>query len=428
MRGLSEVETSMGAGVLEDVRVLEVGGEIGAWCGKLLADMGAAVIKVEPPSGDPTRAYEPFYENEPGPDRSLFFWHYNTSKRGMTLDVKHESGGQIFRSLAKRVDVVVDSYPPGYLASVGLGYDDLREANSSLVMASITPFGQGGPYSDYESTDLTALAFGGPVWSCGYDDHDIPPVRGGGNQACHTVGHYAAIGIMTALVYRQFTGVGQYIDVNMHAALNITTEAATYSWLVAGDTVQRQTGRHASVIPTPQAQVLCNDGRYVNVGIGARTEEQWFHLLAWMEEEGLVENLGEYLSYPSREAMRRGDPDAMAQQRRVAETLRLMAAKTDSYDLFTRAQELGFQWGIINAPEDVLNDPHFKARGFPVEVEHPELDRTFIYPGAPYKLPESPWRLANRAPLLGEHNHEIYGQELGISEDRLAELKSAGVI
>ena len=295
-------------------------------------------------------------------------------------------------------------------------------------MASITPFGQDGPYRDYASTDLIALAFGGPVWSCGYDDHDIPPVRGGGNQAYHTVGHYAVIGIMTALVHRQFTGVGQYIDANMHAALNITTEAATYSWLVAGDTVQRQTGRHASVIPTPQAQVLCKDGRYVNVGIGARTEEQWFHLLAWMEEEGLVENLGEYLSYPSREAMRRGDPDAMAQQRRVADTLRKMAAKTDSYDLFTRAQELGFQWGIINSPEDVLNDPHFKARGFPVEVEHPELGETFIYTGAPYRLTKSPWRIANRAPLLGEHNEQVYLGDLGITEERLAELRDEGVI
>ena len=111
--------------------------------------------------------------------------------------------------------------------------------------------------------------------------------------------------------------------------------------------------------------------------------------------------------------MRRGDPDAMAQQRRVADTLRRMAAKTDSYDLFTRAQELGFQWGIINSPEDVVNDPHFKARGFPVEVEHPEFGESFIYPGAPYRFTESPWRIANRAPMLGEHNEQVYLGELG---------------
>ncbi|MYH11326.1 MAG: CoA transferase [Rhodothermaceae bacterium] len=422
------MEAAKDNSVLDDIRVLELGGEIGAWCGKLLADMGADVMKVEPPSGDPTRAYEPFYQKEPGPNGSLYFWHYNTSKRGVTLDLECERGQRIFRDLSARADVILDSAPPGYLPSLGLGYSELSQSNPAVVMASITPFGQDGPYSDYESTDLTALAFGGPVWSCGYDDHDIPPVRGGGNQAYHTVGHYAVSGIMVALVHRQFTGIGQYIDANMHAALNITTEAATYSWLVAGDTVQRQTGRHASVIPTPQAQVLCKDGRYVNVGIGARTEEQWFHLLAWMEEEGLVENLGEYLSYPSREAMRRGDPDAMTQQRRVADTLRKMAAKPNSYDLFTRAQQLGFQWGIINSPEDVQNDPHFKARGFPVEVEHPELGESFTYPGAPYSFTKSPWTISNRAPLLGEHNEQVYIGELGISKDRLNALKAEGVI
>ena len=422
------MEADIAQSVLEDIRILEVGGEIGAWCGKLLADMGADVIKVEPLCGDPTRAYEPFYQDASGPDGSLFFWHYNTSKRGVTLDIESETGQHVFKGLAARADVIVDSHPPGYLPSLGLGYAELSASNPSLVMASITPFGQDGPYREFASTDLTALAFGGPVWSCGYDDHDIPPVRGGGNQAYHTVGHYAVIGIMTALVHRQFTGTGQYIDANMHAALNITTEAATYSWLVAGDTVQRQTGRHASVIPTPQAQVLCKDGRYVNVGIGARTEEQWFHLLAWMEEEGLEENLGEYLSYPSREAMRRGDPDAMAQQRRVADTMCKMAAKTDSYELFTRAQELGFQWGIINSPEDVLNDPHFKARDFPVEVEHPELGETFVYPGAPYRLTKSPWRIAKRAPLLGEHNEQVYLGDLGMTEESLAELRAEGVV
>ncbi len=418
-----------GNSVLEDVRVLEIGGEMGAWCGKLLADMGAEVTKIEPPAGDPTRAYEPFYQNQPGSNSSLFFWHYNTSKYGVTLDIEQDSGRRIFRKLAASADVIVDSAPPGYLASCGIGYSDLiADAAPSLVMASVTPFGQDGPYRDHASVDLTALAFGGPVWSCGYDDHSVPPVRGGGNQAYHTVGHYAAIGILTALVHRQFTGAGQYIDVNMHAALNITTEAATYSWLVAGDTVQRQTGRHASVIPTPQAQALCKDGRYVNVGIGARTEEQWFHLLAWMEEEGLVDNLGEYLSYPSREAMRRGDPDAMAQQERVSDTLRRMAAKTNSYDLFTRAQELGFQWGIINSPEEVLDDPHFKARGFPVEVEHPELGEAFTYPGAPYRFTKSPWRVSSRAPLLGEHNERVYMGQLGMTREQLSALEAVGVV
>jgi crotonobetainyl-CoA:carnitine CoA-transferase CaiB-like acyl-CoA transferase len=233
---------------------------------------------------------------------------------------------------------------------------------------------------------------------------------------------------MTALVYRQFTGVGQHIDVNMHAALNVTTEGATYNWLVAGDTVQRQTGRHASVTPTAPSQILCRDGRYLNVGFPARTEEQWFHLLAWLDEEGLVESLGEYLDPPNWAAMRAGDPNAREQQRRVAEAMQALAMKTDSYDLFSRAQGLGFQWGIIYSPEDVLNDPHFQARGFPTDVEHPELDASFVYPGAPYKLPASPWAIQGRAPLLGEHNEQVYLEELGIEAGEYESLKSRGVI
>ena len=420
--------SDLGASVLGGVRVLEVCGEIGAWCGKMLGDMGADVIKVESPMGNPTRRYEPFYQNEPGPNRSLFFWHYNTSKRGITLDLTQDRGREVFERLIATADVLVDSAPAGHLESLGLGYSDLRQTSQSIVMASITPFGQDGPYSDYAATDLTAMAFGGPVWSSGYDDHEIPPVRGGGNQAYHTVCHYAVIGIMTALIHRQFTGVGQYIDANMHASLNVSTEAGSYGWLVAGETVQRQTGRHASVVPTSQAQFLCKDGRYINAGSGARTEAQWQVMLEWFREEELIEVLGEYVRFPDRAAVRRGDPYAREQSRRVASALQKLAGKNDAHYLFTRAQELGFQWGIINAPEDVLADAHFQARGFPTEVEHPDLGESFIYAGAPYKLPESPWSIQRRAPLLGEHNEQIYVGEMGISRDEVAVLKADGII
>ena len=414
--------------VLKGIRVLEIGGEIGAWCGKLLGDMGADVIKIEPPTGDPTRRYEPFLGDVPDLNRSLFFWHYNTSKKGVTLDVDQSAGAELFHRLADSADVIVDSCPPGYLQSIGLGYNELSSDTPSLIMASLTPFGQDGPFKDYASTDLTALAFGGPVWSCGYDDHSIPPVRGGGNQAWHIVGHFAVMGIMTALIHRQFAGTGQYIDASMHAAANVTTEGASINWLVAGDTVQRQTGRHAAVVPSADGQVLCRDGRYVNVGIGARTEEQWIHLLAWLQDEGLIEDLGEYLERPTREAIRRGDAEAREHQRRVAAAMQELAAKTDAAELFKRAQSLGFQWGIINAPEDVLEDPHFQARGFPVQVEHSEVGRSFTYAGAPYDLPKAPWEIQHRAPLLGEHNREVFLQELGINAVEFDELRSAGIV
>lgn len=416
------------ASALDDVRVLELGGELGAWCGKLLADMGATVIKVEPPAGDPTRGYPPYCRDEPDKDRSLYFWHYNTNKKSVTLDITTERGREVFQRLAPTADVVIDSLAPGYLDALGIGYEGLRAVVPTIVMAAITPFGQGGPYRDYAATDLTALAFGGPAWSCGYDDHSLPPVRGGGNQAYHTACHFAAIGIMTALIHRQFSGAGQFIDVNMHAAQNVTTEGAAYQWLVAGDTVQRQTGRHAAVAPTPISQVLCRDGRHVNIGFPARTEEQWLHLLAWLEEEGLVGDLAEYLSPPSREAMRRSDPTALKQMRQVMEAVEALAQRVDSYDLFRRAQDMGFQWGVIYSPEEALEDPHFRERGMVVEVEHPELEASFNYPGAPYKFEATPWQIRRRAPLLGEDNEAVYVKELGLTPKELTALVDAGVV
>jgi len=420
--------TAQTDGVLQDVRVLEVGHELGAWCGKLLSDMGASVTKVEPPAGDQTRSYPPFYQDKPDVNRSLYFWHYNTSKKSVTLDLTTEAGRGIFLRLVTAADVIIDSFPAEHLDGLGVGYERLSQANPKLVMVSITPFGQHGPYKHYASTDLTALAFGGPVWSCGYDDHSISPVRGGGNQGYHTVCHFAAMGVMIALLHRQNTGVGQYIDANMHAAQNVTTEGSSANWLVARNTVQRQTGRHAAVRQTAMSQVQCRDGRYINVGFPARTEEQWLHLLAWLEEEGVIGDLSEYLSPPNRQAMVRGDPTAMEQQRKVSSAISALAQRTDAYDMFIKAQNLGFQWGIIYSPEEVIDDPHLRARGFAVEVEHPELGESFTYPGAPYKLPASPWAISSRAPLLGEHNDAVYVQELGLTSDELAALKTAGVV
>ena len=212
--------------------------------------MGADVVKVEPPEGARTRRYEPFLGDEPHPERSLHFWHYNTSKRSLALDLDTDEGREAFRRLAANADVLVEDQPPGRLAALGLDYADLRERRTArLIHAAITSFGRGDPRSLEPFTDLTILAGGGPVWSCGYDDHSLPPVRGGGGQGFQTGCHWALISILTALLHRDGGGEGQFIDVSMHAASNVTTEAGSYQWLVANATVQRQTGRHAS--PTP---------------------------------------------------------------------------------------------------------------------------------------------------------------------------------
>ncbi|MCX6020568.1 MAG: CoA transferase, partial [Chloroflexi bacterium] len=364
----------------------------------------------------------------PDLNRSLYFWHYNTNKRSITLNLETESGRAIFRRLAGDADVVVESLPPGTMARWGLDYDALSDLNPGLVMVGISPFGQSGPYSDWQATDLTVLAMAGPAWSCGYDDHSIPPVRGGGNQGYQTGCHQAFMGALVALLVRDVTGEGQYVDANLHASSNITTEAGSYQWLVAGATVQRQTGRHAGTVASPPSQVLCADGRYVNAGFAPRTEEEYFNLINWLNEEGVLDDINRYLEPINRLALQAGDPNARAQMNGVLEAISRLGLKKNAYDLFVEAQNKGFQWGVIYSPEEMLNDRHFRERGFVVQVEHPELGLSFEYPGAPYKFMESPWRIVRRAPLLGEDNLAVYEGELGFTREQLSALSEGGVI
>ena len=278
-------------GAMEGVRVVELCDEMGMFAGKLLADMGAEVVKVEPPGGDRTRTYPPFADDQPGPERSLYFWHYNTSKASVTLDLQADTDRKRLRSLIDRADILLQSGEAG----ADLDYESLRESNAGLIMVTLSPFGRGMPREDEAATDLTILAGGGPVWNCGYDDHSLPPVRGGGNQGYHTASHFGVMSALVALLHRDETGRGQHIDVNAHAAANVTTEAGTYTWLVAQDTVQRQTGRHAGLNPSMPSQVLCKDGRYVNTGIPPRRPESFAAVCEWLTTLGLVE---EFLEFP----------------------------------------------------------------------------------------------------------------------------------
>jgi crotonobetainyl-CoA:carnitine CoA-transferase CaiB-like acyl-CoA transferase len=421
-------------GPLAGLRVIEWCDEKGTYAGKLLADAGADVVKIEMPSGNPTRNYEPFLRDEKNTERSLWFWHYNTSKRGITLDLEQERGRELFRQLVEDADVVVESQRPGRMAELGIDYDDLQDANPSMLWVAITPFGREGPRSHEKATDLTLLAGGGPCWSCGYDDHSLPPVRGGGNQGYQTGCHYAVMALLIAVVHRDLTGIGQFIDVNMHAGSNVTTEAGSYEWLVANDTVQRQTGRHAGVNPSMPSQMQCTDGVYVNTGFPPRTPAQFQLVYDWLELEGLIDKC---VSAPILLAGAQGesfqltrisqDPEAQAKFAAGREAMNVLAENLTGYEFFTGGQERGFQLGIIYAPEDVMEDVHFKERGFVVDVEHPEVGESFRYPGAPYRFEKSPWQLTRRAPQLGEDNSEIYGA-LGLSDADLDALRDAGVV
>jgi benzylsuccinate CoA-transferase BbsE subunit len=401
-------------GPLGGLAVVELASEWGAYTGKVLAELGADVVLVEPPQGHHTRHYGPFAGDEPDSEGSLWFWHYNTSKRGVVIDLDTASGRDTFRSLLEGSDVLLEAEPPHRLDRIGLGYHQLRRSWPDLIMVSITPFGQAGPRHDEPATDLTLLATGGPVWSCGYDDHTLPPVRGAGNQMAHIGGHFALMSVLVAVIAREAGGPGQHIDVNLNAAANVTTEFASYGWLAARQTVQRQTGRHASPGLTEPTQVECADGRWLNTGVLPRRPQDFAVLLDWLEELGLTDEsplvpLLELGRTAEQLSLARIAEDPMTAEifRASREAVSLIASRLPAYDAFIGFQQRGIPVGIIYAPEEVFDDPQFVARGFPVTLDHDHLGRPVVYPGAPYRFGRTPWALTRRAPRLGEHNSEL---------------------
>jgi crotonobetainyl-CoA:carnitine CoA-transferase CaiB-like acyl-CoA transferase len=420
---------------LEGLRVIEIAHERGVLAGKLLADMGAEVITVEPPGGSIMRSYGPFVDDQPDdPEKSLYWWHYNTSKRGMTIDLETARGRDLFLQLVDRADAVLECEDPGRMAELGLDYPDLIERKGDLIVVSLTPFGRDTPKQNAQSTDLTVLAGGGPVWSCGYDDHSIPPVRGGGNQGYQTGAHYALLSLLTALIHRGISGEGQHIDVSLHAAANVTTEMASYTWLIAGEEVQRQTGRHAMPFITMPTQSQCADGRHVTTGVPPRWPHEFARLHEWLGSLGLLEQLPEAIFLEQAAQKEFIDLSLVGQDDEInaimtagRDALVLIAQNVSAYDFFIGAQECGLAVGAVYSPEEVMEDPHFRDRGFPTPVEHPELGRAIDYPGAPYQFAKTPWRISRRAPSIGEHNDELL-DELGVPSDERARLRSDGVV
>lgn len=396
-------------GPLSGLTVVELSHEACAWAGRLLADLGAGVTVVEPPGGSAQRTFGPWLDDEPGPDRSLWWWHYNTGKRSVVIDLDDPGGRERFAALVTGADILLEGERPGRLAELGLGHDALADRNPGLVHAAVTPYGQDTPWRDLPATDLTILAGGGPVWSCGYDDHYLPPVRGGGNQAFHIASHWAVQAILVALFDRDDTGRGQFIDVSMYAGANVTTEVSSYGFLATGDEVQRQTGRHAWWSRSMPTQVQCADGRYVNTGILPRTPREFALMLDWLDELGFRDEFPLTVLLEMGAEREKLDLSQLDRDPMLAEILgaarefgQFMCQRLGAYDVFTGWQRRGMAAGIVYSPDEAIADPHVVERGFPVEVEHPELGRSFTYPGVPYRFTATPCDAPARAPLLGE--------------------------
>lgn len=278
-------------GPLAGLRVLELADESGQFCGKLMADLGADVVKIEPPSGSSARRIGPFLDDIPGPDRSLSFWYYNTSKRALTLDLATKDGRALFRRLAAGADVLLETLPPGHLAGLGLGHDTLAADNPGLVTCSLTPFGQTGPWRTICRRTCSTWP---PAAKWRRVDTMNPTCRSPRAEA--TPGTWAATTPIWPSWRRwstaRYPGRARDIDVSIHEACALTTESAIANWIYRGEVLKRQTGRHHAAGPTPRTQFLAKDGRYVcaliSGGLNPRNVKQLAEL---MDQYGMAGDL-----------------------------------------------------------------------------------------------------------------------------------------
>jgi len=407
--------------MLSPYRALDLAGEEGVYCGKLLADLGADVIKVERPGGDAARSLGPFYHNEPHPERSLFWWALNAGKRGITLNLETADGRDIFKILVRKADFVIESFPPGYLDKLGLGYTHLEQLNPGIIMVSISPFGQTGPYRDRPAADITAWAMGGQMAPCG--EPDRPPYRISHHaQSYLLAGVDAAQGALTALFYRGRTGEGQQVDVSIQESVVQTTEHITSGW----DRRQRIQKR-GEATGFRQSQLWpCRDGYVSFAYSGAITGTDYNKaLVGWLIGEGFLEKTPEIPEAPV--GNRPAGVEREVPKEIVEATEKLFLAHTKT-ELLEEARKREIQLYPVGTPADIMVNPQLEARDFWQEIEHPEMGITLKYPGPFVVASEASPRIQRRAPHTGEHNIEIYEGELGLSREEIIRLKQAGLI
>ena len=420
--------------LLGDIRVLDLAGPPGVYCAKLLADLGADVVKIERPGGDPLRNIGPFFHDEPDPEKSLYWFQFNTSKRSITLNLESADGWEILKKLVTRADVIVETFPPGHLEQMGLGYRSLRELNPRLILTSITPFGQTGPYQDFKGSDIIAQAMGGLMNLAGFPED--PPLRIYGSQAYYSASVQAAVGTMIALYARELTGEGQQVDVSLQEAVLIAQETAMQQYDMRKE-LRRRSAR-PPVVPGIGGY-LCKDGfvfSYVIAGSGAG----WDAIVDWMDSEGMAGDLRDpkwdeiwrlVSDIRSLVALATDPPSLMARLEEFAHIDSIYAAFLASHtkaEIYDAAAERRLMIVPLQTVQDLVESPQLAALGYFVDVEHPELGATIKYPGAPCEIHETPWRIHRRPPIIGEHNFEIYEKELGFTRGELAILKQEGAI
>jgi crotonobetainyl-CoA:carnitine CoA-transferase CaiB-like acyl-CoA transferase len=391
----------------EETRILDLADEKGSFCSKLFADLGADVIKVERPGGDPSRKIGPFLEDAPHPEQSLFFFYHNTNKKGITLNLEHPAAKEIFYKLLKGVDVLIETFPPGYFAGLGLG--DLSETHPQLIRVSITGFGLNGPVHQHKSCDLVAAATGGQMYVSG--SPSFPPLKVFGEQSFYAASLHGAVAIMLALRKRAQSGRGEQIQISLQESVASTSGDVIVRYSDEKSVPQRQGSLYGNSFCT----LPCRDG-YLLLSIS----QQWETLVEWMDGEGMAGDLT-HEKWNNEEYRRKN-------LTLVIETLQRWTKTHSVEELFELGQSMRLPWAPVLTPSQALENSQLKSRHFFVRVGHPEINSSMEYPGLPYGFGSQSLERWKRAPRIGEDNVRVYGDELGFSEQEVEELRAKGVI
>ena len=400
--------------ILEGIKVLDLANENGVYCTKLLAELGAEVIKVEPPEGDSSRFILPFAGNETHKEKSIFHIFYNGGKKSITLDYKKAEGKDLFLKLVREADVLVETSKPGTMKGLGLDYETLKAIRPELIMCSITPFGQTGPYAQWNaSSDIVPFAMSGPMYEMGIPGRE--PLQAGVNFAANLTGILALSGIISLISARAADGVGDYIDMSIFDAAG--------SWRgEAGGVVQNQ-GRiphraGSQGMFVPMNYYPCKDGFVQLVG-----SNKWDEFILWMKEYGI--DVGHF-DDPKYGGSNYYNDALVAERVDVDNLVAQLTRKYNKRDFMVEAQRRGIPTGASEEPASVLESPHYQSRNQFLEIEHPEIG-TYKTTGNPMKFSEGELKLGVRAPLLGEHNVEVYGT-LGLSAKEIGHFEELSII